>query len=119
MKALLDTNIIIDAINGRNDAKVVLGSYDPHISILTYIEVLAGIDKHGHGDAVKQGLSAFTILGLDKPIGELAAKVRTEKKLKLPDAIIYATAKEHGILLITRDTKSFSKDDPQIRVPYI
>ena len=118
MKALLDTNIIIDAINGRDDARVVLGSYDPHISILTYIEVLAGIDKRGHGDAVKQGLSGLTILGLDKPVGDLAAKIRAEKKLKLPDAIIYATAKQHGLLLVTRDTMSFSKDDPQIKVPY-
>lgn len=118
MKALLDTNIVIDALNGRAEAKAVLESYESHISILTYIEVLAGIAKHGHGDLVKQGLAAFIILGLDQPIGDLAASVRSEKKLKLSDAIIYATAKAHGLLLITRDTKSFSKDDPQVRVPY-
>jgi len=43
---------------------------------------------------------------------------RRERKVKLPDAIILATAELEGRLLVTRNTKDFPSDDPGVRVPY-
>ena len=37
---------------------------------------------------------------------------------KLPDALILATARDREITLLTRNTKDFPEDDPNIRVPY-
>ena len=45
-------------------------------------------------------------------------RLRRERRLKLPDALIWATARRHGSLLVTRNTKDFPKDDPGVRVPY-
>ena len=40
------------------------------------------------------------------------------KKIKLPDAIVWATALVNKRLLVTRNTKDFSADEPGTRVPY-
>ncbi len=37
---------------------------------------------------------------------------------RLPDAIIWATAREASALLVTRNTKDFPADVPGVRVPY-
>jgi len=41
-----------------------------------------------------------------------------EQKIRLPDAIIWATAQNNSLLLISRNTKDFPGDDSGIRVPY-
>jgi predicted nucleic acid-binding protein len=38
--------------------------------------------------------------------------------MKLPDAIIWATAQVNEMLLVTRNVKDFSESDPGIRCPY-
>jgi predicted nucleic acid-binding protein len=44
---------------------------------------------------------------------------RMRKSLnRLPDAIIWATARRKNTLLITRNTKDFPAGEPDIRVPY-
>jgi predicted nucleic acid-binding protein len=39
-------------------------------------------------------------------------------RLRLPDAIILATAQVEGCNLLTRNTRDFSPSWPEIRVPY-
>jgi predicted nucleic acid-binding protein len=39
-------------------------------------------------------------------------------RLKLPDAVILATAEESGCILVTRKTRDFPANDPRIRFPY-
>ena len=46
------------------------------------------------------------------------AKIRRDRRVKLPDAVIWATARAESALLVTRNTKDFPRDDPGIRVPY-
>ena len=43
---------------------------------------------------------------------------RVGSRLKLPDAIILATAQVANLLLVTRNTRDFSAADPQICIPY-
>jgi predicted nucleic acid-binding protein len=52
-------------------------------------------------------------------IAERAVDVRQTDRLKLPNAIIRATALERSALLVTRNTKDFPSDQPGIRVPYV
>ena len=37
---------------------------------------------------------------------------------QLPDAIIWATARQNDALLATRNTKNFPRNDPAMRIPY-
>jgi predicted nucleic acid-binding protein len=43
---------------------------------------------------------------------------RQNYKLKVPDAVILATAHSLEALLVTRNSKDFSPDNPMARVPY-
>jgi predicted nucleic acid-binding protein len=51
-------------------------------------------------------------------VAEESVTLRRTTRLKLPDAIILATARVHGLTLSTRNTKDFSPTDPTIRIPY-
>lgn len=118
VKALLDTNILIDYLNGVIAARDEIGRYQrPLISLITWMEVLAGTPT-GHAQAVRAFLRRFACVGIDADIAERAVEVRQTHRLKLPDAIIHATALEHSALLVTRNTKDFSGEEPGIRVPY-
>ncbi|WP_408005893.1 PIN domain-containing protein [Rickettsia hoogstraalii] len=52
-------------------------------------------------------LKNFLIINLNEEIAEIAVVLRKENKIKLPDAIIWATAKFTNSILITRNTKDF------------
>jgi predicted nucleic acid-binding protein len=118
VKALLDTNILIDYLNGIDPARDEIGRYQrPLISLITWMEVLAGTPT-GHAQPVRAFLRRFECVGIDTDIAERAVQVRQAHRLKLPDAIIQATALEHSALLVTRNTKDFADDEPGIRVPY-
>jgi predicted nucleic acid-binding protein len=51
-------------------------------------------------------------------VAERSFLVRKQRKLKLPDAIILATAERSDRLLITRNSRDFPADDPGVRIPY-
>ena len=63
-------------------------------------------------------LSTFDIIALDGEIAERAVNLHRNHHIKLPDAIIWATAQTRAMLLVTRNTRDFAADDPGIRMPY-
>jgi len=117
---LFDTNILIDYLNGIENARTEISKYDrrdQHISIITWMEVLVGA-KASEVSALKHWLAGFHVIGLDNVIAERAVYIRQHKKIRLPDAIIWATAQVNALLLISRNIKDFSGNDPDVRVPY-
>lgn len=116
--ALFDTNILIDYLNGENLAKTQIEKYDQiSISIITYIEIMAGVDRENK-TIVEAFLNSFNVLNFDTTMAGEIANIRNTMKIKLPDAIILATARCNNAILITRDTKNFSKNDTNIIIPY-
>lgn len=119
VKALFDTNILIDYLNGIENAKTELARYeDKAISIITWMEVQIGTELAEQAK-VDNFLLTFTTLPIDGPISVRAVALRKEYKIKLPDAIIWATAKVDHRLLVTRNTRDFLPSEPGIRVPYL
>lgn len=119
MRALFDTNILIDYLNGLVAARDEIRRHErPMISVISWMEVLAGT-RAEHAALVRAFLRRFERIGIDDNIAERAVQVRQTDRLKLPDAIIRATALEHSALLVTRNTKDFPGDQPGIRVPYV
>jgi hypothetical protein len=117
MKALFDTNILIDYLMGYEQAKVELEQYDqPQISIITKMEVLVGSTKDNY-ELIKDFLNNFSIISLDEAIADIAVSIRQKHKITLPDAIIWASAKHTNSLLITRNSKDFTQA-PDIKIPY-
>lgn len=68
--------------------------------------------------ATRGFLSGFDVVGVDERIAQRAVTLRRSHKIKLPDAVIWATAQTHAMLLVTRNTKDFPADDPGIRAPH-
>lgn len=118
MKALFDTNILIDYLLGYDEAKKEIEQYaNPQISIITKMEVLAGALSENES-IVREFLDHFSIIALNDEIAEIAVAIRKENQIKLPDAIVWASAKHIGSLLITRNTKDFPMQAPDIKMPY-
>jgi predicted nucleic acid-binding protein len=118
MKAVIDTNILIDYLSGVTKAKEEIESYDEAcISLITSMEILVGAQGEEESE-IREFLRSFTIQPIDESVAERAVLLKRENKMRLPDAIIWATALELGVFLVTRNTRDFPARHPGIRVPY-
>lgn len=118
MKALFDTNILIDYLNGVEAAKTELARYErPAISVISWIEVLAGTKPDVEAET-RRFLTMFERVELGEAIADRAVALRRTAKLRVPDAIILATARVENLVLVTRNTRDFPADEPGIRMPY-
>ncbi len=116
--ALFDTNILIDYLSGVPAARREMERYDNiAISVITWMEVMAGVLPE-HETKTRVFLHEFCNLAITPEVADRAVHLRREWKIKLPDAIILATAEVDGRLLVTRNTKDFPADYPGVRVPY-
>lgn len=119
MSQLFDTNILIDHLNGvRRATQEIKGSSGPAISIITWIEVMTGADNPEDEAVLRSFLANFQCLPVSSAVAERAAENRREKRIKLPDAIILATAETAGRQLVTRNVRDFPKGIGGVRVPY-
>ena len=118
MKPVFDTNILIDYLAGKQPARDELARYpNARIAIITWIEVMVGVT--GKDEApVREFLNTFETVPLDEHVAETAVKIRRQFRLRLPDALIWATAKTRDSLLITRNTRDYPATEPDIRIPY-
>ncbi|HLZ01934.1 MAG TPA: type II toxin-antitoxin system VapC family toxin [Bradyrhizobium sp.] len=118
VRALFDTNILVDYLNAVPQARTELERYsEKALSIITWMEVMVGASA-GVEAATRSFLNAFSIIALDAEIAARAVGLRRSHNVKLPDAIIWATAQVGSMLLVTRNTKDFATGDPGIRMPY-
>ena len=119
MKALFDTNILIDYLNGRDEAQRELAAYRQRlISIVTWMEVLAGARHDAEADVIAMFLRDFRLVELSRDVAREAVDIRRTHRLKLPDAVIWASARTESALLVTRNTKDFPPHHAGVRVPY-
>jgi predicted nucleic acid-binding protein len=119
MKALFDTNILIDYLNGIEAAKNELSLYDsPMISAISWMEVLVGAASEEEEIKLRAFLSRFTVLPVSMAVSEKAVGLRRQYRMRLPDAIIWASAVCQSSLLVSRNTKDFPADHPGVREPY-
>ena len=118
MRALFDTNVLIDYLNGVEAAKAELARYDrPAISVISWIEVLAGTKPDVEAQT-RKFLAVFERIELSEAIADQAVALRRSARMRVPDAIILATARVENLVLVTRNTKDFPADEPGIRMPY-
>lgn len=116
---LVDSNIVIDWLRGVPEAAEELRRYQRICaSIITRIEVLAGVARERR-EALAELLAPIEFLPLDTQTADLAAAVRHERRIRVPDAIIQATAQRHRLLLVTRNSKDFPASLPGVRIPYL
>jgi predicted nucleic acid-binding protein len=119
LKCLVDSNILIDHLNGEKKATHWLAQLKPDeasISVITRAEVLI---RAQYDDAVASWLDEYHCLSIDSETADLAARLRREWKWKLPDAFQAALCEQHNLILVTRDIKDFGKSpDLRVKMPY-
>lgn len=119
VKAVFDTNILIDLLNGVVEANNEVGRYSQvAISRVSWIEVLTGVRDEEDQNRVENLLAFFEMIELDEAVSRRAIELRRQYRLKVPDAIVFASAKLGDSVLVTRDLDDFPAGDPGIRVPY-
>ena len=108
-----------DYLNGVAKAgHEIRRSHDPAISVITWIEVMTGAANEDEESVLRVFPANFLCLPITREVAERAAANRRQKKIKLPDAIILATAEVAKRQLVTRNVKDFPAGMRGVRVPY-
>jgi len=119
MNAVFDTNILIDYLNGSQKARRELDSFEiVHISLVSWMEVLVGAKEGDEESELREFLRRFEVYPVDAGVAERAVAIRRGEKMRLPDAIVWATAQHLGLVLVTRNTRDFPRNHPGVRIPY-
>ncbi|MDI6766745.1 MAG: type II toxin-antitoxin system VapC family toxin [Bacteroidota bacterium] len=109
-KYLLDTNAVVALLKGDNKLQNLLQNAKwIGISIITQLEILSFPNLTESDKLLFQSfLKRLDVIGLEVNAEKLIDSIVNFRKIyrmKLPDAIITATAKEHESALITRDER--------------
>ena len=110
-KFLIDTNVLLGFIGkilpekGHETISKIVDT-DFNISFINKIEIL------GHSSSTKEleeFVNTANILELSEPIIDTTINLRRSYKIKLPDALIAATALTKKLIVETRNTSDFKK----------
>lgn len=123
IKYLWDTNTVIYFLQKQFPASAeqfvdsTLQNSPPAISAITEIELLCWkTDNEKDLEVLYKFIEEATVFELEKAIKLKTANIRKTCKIKLPDAIIAATALIYNLTLITRNTEDFKRIDGLIIV---
>jgi predicted nucleic acid-binding protein len=100
---LVDTDIFVDHLRGAVELKPA--DHRLHYSVITRAELFAGSTAT---DVISRLLAPLRELAVDRDIAERAGRIRREAPVPMADALIAATALEHGLALVTRNRRHFA-----------
>jgi predicted nucleic acid-binding protein len=101
---LLDTNIVLYFLGGRLANPLPIGKY--FISVITEMELLSYPNLSSDEERrILEFLNQITVVSIDNSVKNLTISLRKQYRLKLPDAIITATAQNLNATLFTNDVR--------------
>lgn len=116
-KYLIDTNVLIDAQMNRLPkesltflAKIINENFT--ISFITKIEFLGYKEVP---QSSEEFISLASVIGVDNSVIDRCIYLRKNHKIKLPDAVLAATALVYKLTIITRNISDF-KDIKDLKV---
>lgn len=115
---LIDSNAIIDYFgelmpdNGLAFLDTIFDTDEIIVSVITHIEVLGFQAPESYLRKIQDLIDIAEVIPLaDSSIVERAIMIRRKTKIKLPDAVIAATALIHGLTIVSRNEKDFNRID--------
>ena len=117
-KLFLDTNIILDLLNGDETLAEFLNGKQLYISVITELELLAykGITRKEE-NVIIQFIEQCKTITINSAVKQETIRIRKTYNTKLPDSIIIATTLYLDLPLITSDIE-FQKVDELILIHY-
>jgi hypothetical protein len=109
---LIDSNAAIDYLGKKFSLKGMtfmdsIINLAPNVSVITKIEVLGFNAPEEHYQLLVDFMNDAVLMDLSSAIIDTAISIRKAHIIKLPDAIIAATAFVNNLTLITRNTADF------------
>lgn len=107
---LVDTNVLIDYLNNKlpDHSARLFENIEINLSIISKIELLAWKEASQEQiDIIESFLDTTIILGLSESVARKTIEIRKTHRVKLPDAIIAATAMTNDLALVTRNVSDF------------
>ncbi|MEM0992932.1 MAG: type II toxin-antitoxin system VapC family toxin [Bacteroidota bacterium] len=113
-KYLIDSNAVIDYLRGSLPAAGMAFMHTvindiPKVSIITKIEVLGFNTTPQAYQILSDFFEDALVLALSDEIAQATIELRKNYKIKLPDALIAATALIYNLSVISRNTSDFAK----------
>ena len=110
---LIDTNVVSDYLSAsfpNSGINLMDKAIDatPNISIITQIELLCWNTDKITTQNVKDFVADSIVLDISPEVITQCVSLRKGKKIKIPDAIIAATALAFGYTIITNNEKDFN-----------
>lgn len=111
---LMDSNAVINYLSNKL-TKTAVGFMDglvnagPAVSVITKIEVLGYNQPSKDYELLENFINDSIVFDLNSKIVEQSIQLRKNHKIKLPDAIIAATAIVFNLILVTENLKDFNK----------
>jgi predicted nucleic acid-binding protein len=99
---LLDTDVLVDVLRGAR--RLMVTGHRVAYSVITRAELFSGRAKDE--EDVRILLSPFREVDVDAAIAEHAGRL-ARSRVEMSDALIAATALEHGLELVTRNVRDF------------
>jgi hypothetical protein len=117
--ALLDSNILIYLSKNELPFSILDQFAALFVSIISYMEVLGyRFSNSKEENFVKELVSIFNVRFIDQEIAENVIDIRKQYRIKLPDAIIAATANTDDLCLVTRNIEDFKNINIKILDPF-
>lgn len=110
---LVDTDIFIDHLRGAR--RFQPQQHTIWYSVVTRSELFAG--RSTEEGRVTALLAPFREADVTRAIAERAGRLARTRGLRMPDALIAATALELGLALVTRNRRDFDGIDSLVLVP--
>jgi predicted nucleic acid-binding protein len=105
MRILVDSDVFVDHLRGQR--RFEPGRDEVHYSSVTRAELFAG--RGTEERRVRRLLEPFIEIPVDRAVAERAGRLRRGSDVRLPDALIAATAAEHRLVLVTRNVRHFAR----------
>lgn len=110
---LIDTNAVIDYLN--NSLPEPAGSFldqveEVNLSVVTRIELLVWRNANKQQiEVLKSYIAQSKVFDLVEPVIKTTINIRKSYRVKLPDAIIAATALAYDLTIISRNISDYEK----------
>jgi len=112
---LIDSNAVIELLKGYLPSKGdewlenIVGENLHHLSTINKIELLGFNGAPVEMQLLEDFIAASNVLPLTEAVVQKTIDIRRNHKIKLPDAVIAATALVHGLTMISRNLSDFER----------